>query len=311
MPTNFDLSFTTGSVIQATHVSQFGAPTNNLESGAAVYASDSGSTDSYSVTPTPAAPSPLTAGYRLRFRANTANTGAATLNVGGGAVALKKSGTRDLETGDILAGQVVTVVYDGTNFQVQGPINLPTTTKGDLLVHDGAGLVRLAAGSNGQVLTADSAQSAGLAWAAAGGGGSSGKITSLWQLCPASAQTINSTTFTDITSASGSLTALGGKPLLFYVGVGIEPTSGQGVRKGYFRLHISTGTTTYLPSSTGFPFVSPANLEEVSSQGHVFYLASLTAGTYTVKLQARMDTSGQSAEITTECNFTCAAVELG
>lgn len=47
------------------------------------------------------------------------------------------------------------------------------TTKGDLLVATGAGAIaRLPVGSNGQVLTADSAQTTGTKWAAGGGGGS-------------------------------------------------------------------------------------------------------------------------------------------
>lgn len=45
------------------------------------------------------------------------------------------------------------------------------TTKGDLLVHNGSTYVRLPVGSNDQVLTADSAQAAGVKWAAGGGGG--------------------------------------------------------------------------------------------------------------------------------------------
>lgn len=43
----------------------------------------------------------------------------------------------------------------------------PLTTKGDVLVNDGANDVRLAVGTNGYVLTADSAQASGLKWAAA------------------------------------------------------------------------------------------------------------------------------------------------
>lgn len=60
--------------------------------------------------------------YRVyAFKADVANTGAATLNINGlGAVAIKK-GSSDLETGDIEAGQIVLVIYDGTYFQkVQG-----------------------------------------------------------------------------------------------------------------------------------------------------------------------------------------------
>lgn len=40
----------------------------------------------------------------------------------------------------------------------------PTTTKGDLVAHNGTDNIRVPVGSNGQVLTADSAQSSGLSW---------------------------------------------------------------------------------------------------------------------------------------------------
>ena len=49
----------------------------------------------------------------------------------------------------------------------------PTTHKGDLLVENGSTVIRLPVGSNGQVLTADSGESAGVKWATGGGGGSS------------------------------------------------------------------------------------------------------------------------------------------
>jgi len=46
----------------------------------------------------------------------------------------------------------------------------PTTTKGDVIVHNGSDNIRVAVGANGQVLTADSAQASGVKWADAGGG---------------------------------------------------------------------------------------------------------------------------------------------
>lgn len=46
----------------------------------------------------------------------------------------------------------------------------PLTTKGDIVVHDGTNSIRVAVGTNGHVLTADSAQTAGVKWAAASGG---------------------------------------------------------------------------------------------------------------------------------------------
>ena len=48
---------------------------------------------------------------------------------------------------------------------------LPTTTKGDLIVHNGTTDVREAIGTNDQVLTADSTQASGMKWADAAGGG--------------------------------------------------------------------------------------------------------------------------------------------
>jgi len=47
----------------------------------------------------------------------------------------------------------------------------PTTTKGDLIVSNGTDNIRIPVGADTYVLTADSTQASGLAWAAAGGGG--------------------------------------------------------------------------------------------------------------------------------------------
>ena len=52
----------------------------------------------------------------------------------------------------------------------------PTTTKGDIIVHNGTDNIRVAVGAtNGHVLTVDSAEASGVKWAA-GGGSSGGKV---------------------------------------------------------------------------------------------------------------------------------------
>lgn len=64
-------------------------------------------------------------GQTFSFAAANANTGAVTLNINGlGAKSVTKTGTTALIANDILAGQVVTVVYDGTRFQVVNKSNL-------------------------------------------------------------------------------------------------------------------------------------------------------------------------------------------
>lgn len=74
--------------------------------------------------------------------------------------------------------------YNGSSWDVvagvgaQGPAgangsdgSAPLTTKGDLLTRSSTAVTRLGVGTNGQVLTADSAEATGLKWAAAAAGG--------------------------------------------------------------------------------------------------------------------------------------------
>lgn len=86
------------------------------------FATDGEASDTYAVTLSPVPTSYFT-GMVVRFSANTANTGAATLNVNSlGAKTIKRNHDQDLITNDIEAGQIVTVVYDGTNFQMESQL---------------------------------------------------------------------------------------------------------------------------------------------------------------------------------------------
>jgi hypothetical protein len=92
-----------------------------LQSGS--FCADAGANDTYACNLSPAITAYVT-GTTYRFKANTANTGAATVNLNSvGALTIKKktSGiTTDLADNDIRAGAWVVVVYDGTNAQCVG-----------------------------------------------------------------------------------------------------------------------------------------------------------------------------------------------
>lgn len=92
------------------------------------FAADDQTSDAYVVTLAPA-PTAYFTGMVVKFKANTLNTGACTLNVNSlGAKTLKKNYNSDLVTGDILAGQIVIAIYDGTNFQVLSVGSVPIAT---------------------------------------------------------------------------------------------------------------------------------------------------------------------------------------
>lgn len=99
------------------------------------YAADAGANDTYAIS-LPTSPGSYVTGATFRFKANTANTGACTLNVNTlGAISIKKSYNNDLVDGDIKANQLVEVVYDGTNFQLLSPTTTAGITSGSL-THD-------------------------------------------------------------------------------------------------------------------------------------------------------------------------------
>ncbi len=80
-----------------------------------------GSANAITITPSPAIAA-YSAGQAFQFVSSAANTGPATLNVSGlGTKSITKAGTTALAAGDIPSGAVVTVRYDGTQFQLLNP----------------------------------------------------------------------------------------------------------------------------------------------------------------------------------------------
>lgn len=88
-----------------------------LQAGQYRYAEVSGS-QAWSAVLTPA-PGPLQIGAMLVLHSQNANNGPVTLSVNGqGPYPVHVGNGQDLEVGDVLAGAMVTVVYDGSGFQL-------------------------------------------------------------------------------------------------------------------------------------------------------------------------------------------------
>lgn len=87
------------------------------------YIADSGAANAYVAILTPALAA-YTAGVLVQFKATNANTTASTVNVNGlGVKTIKKGGgATDLASGDIAAGMIVQLEYDGTNFIMLNPV---------------------------------------------------------------------------------------------------------------------------------------------------------------------------------------------
>ena len=104
--------------IKSVSASQDAVSAEVIQKNTLTYVQATGSANTYAAAYLPAITA-YTAGQMLSFKAGVANTGASTLNVNGlGAKEIKKNGSADLAANDIKSGQVVTVIYDGTQFQM-------------------------------------------------------------------------------------------------------------------------------------------------------------------------------------------------
>ena len=95
------------------------ATISNLQDGTGIYVSTVGGTaDVITLTPSPAITS-YTAGQFFSFLSSGANTTNVTVNVSGlGAKAITKNGTTALVANDIPSGALISIIYDGTRFQL-------------------------------------------------------------------------------------------------------------------------------------------------------------------------------------------------
>ncbi len=92
----------------------------SLEQDRAAYAADTGSANAY-VIALPATLAAYTTGLAVRVKIANLNTGASTLNIDSlGVKTITRFNGDALEAGDLAAGAVIELYYDGTNFQTAG-----------------------------------------------------------------------------------------------------------------------------------------------------------------------------------------------
>jgi hypothetical protein len=105
----------------------------------------------------------------------------------------------------------------------------PTTTKGDLIVHNGTDNIRVpVGGTNGHVLTVDSAEASGVKWAAASGGSSAPAV--LTATLGSDYTVTNNTTMQNVTGLSVTVEA---GEYMVYLNGRVEATgTGNGGRLG-------------------------------------------------------------------------------
>lgn len=168
------------------------------------YTTDVGTTDAYSIVERGVVS--YKSGQSFKIKVTTANTGPATVNVNNlGAKAIVKAVSTPLSTGDILAGQVITLTYDGTNFQMSSPVSTSGyqefifTANGTFTVPRGVTtvLVDIAGGGGGGGGGLNNSSSAG------GGGGGEGSLDTVSSVTPL-------TQYSVVVGAGGSAGAGGG-----------------------------------------------------------------------------------------------------
>lgn len=191
-------------------------------------------------------------------------------------------------TGDVLSA---------TNMNdLSGTVNLiAPTAKGDLYAGSAANTyTKLAVGTNGQVLQADSTTATGLKWATAGGGG---KVLQVVYGSSTTDTTVSSGTFTDTTlSASITPSSATSKVLVLVSLVSGGANSGT-VFQTNVRL-LRGATSVWEPAYSSYPSMNNggASSVELNSPIPINYLDSpATTSATTYKMQGRREQAAGSA----------------
>jgi hypothetical protein len=133
-----------------------GINAGQIQDGGLIFqATDSGSANTYAIALTPAVTA-YVAGQVFHFKAANASTGASTLNVNAlGAKNIKKKNDQNIAAGDIEQNAIVSVIYDGTSFQMLSQLGTSGGTMDDWIISDGSTTQTI---SDGNTLTITSGE---------------------------------------------------------------------------------------------------------------------------------------------------------
>lgn len=187
-----------------------------------------------------------------------------------------------------------------------GIANTIMDAKGDLIAATADDTpARLAIGSNGQVLTADSAQSTGMKWATPAGGG--GKILQVVQEVTVAEITNSSTAaFTSIVSKAITPAAATSKILVYVQNSLLEQTKGAASIRGTY-LKIKRGATDILDTE-----VTNVYDADGSMPISYFYIDSPnTTSSTTYEYLIRIRNSGAGALATAKAGTSITLLEIG
>ncbi len=125
-----------------------GINAGQIQDGGLIFqASDTGSANTYAIALTPAVTA-YVAGQVFHFKAANASSGASTLNVNAlGAKNIKKKNDQDIAAGDIEQNAIVSVIYDGTSFQMLSQLGTSGGTMDDWIISDGSTTQTIADGN--------------------------------------------------------------------------------------------------------------------------------------------------------------------
>jgi hypothetical protein len=200
------------------------------------------------------------------------------------------------------AGQVLTVA-SGVPSWASPSDQTPLTTKGDVFTFSTVD-ARLGVGANGTVLTADSAETTGLKWAAPAGGG---KVLQVVQGTYSTATSITSTSMTDTglslaitpSSASSKVLVFATIPTMITRDTSNAGAGAQIVRTST-AVHTVSGTDK---NSFSFLQFGSGALARLISNATLMYLDSpATTSSTTYKIQMQIGDASSSQSVTAQIN---------